>query len=192
MKIIIYFCTMGAIPKIHPANIIILRRFMNILDAIILIALIPAIIQGLRKGFISQAISIISVVAGIWASARFANVVTEWVSQYITASEQILKIIAFALILVIVFIVLGLIGRLLESVLKFALLGWVNKLLGLVFSLLKTFLIIGLIILAFSSLNNSLELVKPELLNESVLYGPVKELAESTFPYLKSMLTLNN
>ena len=191
MKIIIYFCTMGAIPKIQSANIIILRRFMNILDAIILIALIPAIIQGLRKGFISQAISIISIVAGIWASARFANIVTEWVSQYITASEQVLKIIAFALILVVVFIVLGLLGRLLESILKIVMLGWINKLLGLLFSLLKAVLIIGLIILAFSSLNSSIGLVKPEVIEGSALYEPVKDIAEAIFPYIKNMLTLN-
>ena len=182
---------MGTIPKIQPANIIILRRFMNILDAIILIALIPAIIQGLRKGFISQAISIISIVAGIWASARFANIVTEWISQYITASEQILKIIAFALILVIVFIVLGLLGRLLESILKIVMLGWINKLLGLLFSLLKAVLIIGLIILAFSSLNSSIGLVKPEVIEGSALYEPVKDIAEAIFPYIKNMLTLN-
>ena len=182
---------MGTTPKFHPANIIILRRFMNILDAIILIALIPAIIQGLRKGFISQAISIISIIAGIWASARFANMATKWVSQYITASEQILKLIAFALILIIVFIILGLLGKLLESILKTAMLGWVNKLLGLLFSLLKAGLIIGLIILAFSALNSSTGLVKPEVIEGSALYGPVKDVAEAIFPYVKKMLTLN-
>lgn len=164
---------------------------MNILDAIILICLIPALIQGLRKGFISQAISIVSVVVGIWASARFANVVTAWVSQYITASEQILKIVAFALILVAVFIVLGLLGRLLESILNFAFLGWVNRLLGVVFSLLKAFLILGLVIIAFNALNNSFGLVKPEVIADSVLYEPVKQLADTIFPYIKNMLTIN-
>ncbi len=163
---------------------------MNILDAIILICLIPALVQGLRKGFISQAISIVSVILGIWASARFANIVTAWVSQYITASEQILKIVAFVLILVAVFIVLGLAGRLLEKILNFAFLGWVNKLLGVVFSLMKAFLILGLVILAFSSLNNTFGIVKPEVIADSVLYDPVKQLADTIFPYIKNMLTI--
>lgn len=163
---------------------------MNILDAIILICLIPALIQGLRKGFISQAISIVSVIAGIWASARFANLVANWVAQYITASDQVIKVVAFALILVVVFIVLGLLGRLLEKILNFAFLGWVNKLLGVIFSLMKAFLLIGLVILAFNSLNNAFELVKPEVINDSVLYGPVKSLADTIFPYIKNMLAL--
>lgn len=163
---------------------------MNILDAIILIALLPALIQGLRKGFISQAISIISVIAGIWASARFANMVTAWLSQHITTSEQVMKIIAFVLILVVVFIILGLIGRFLESVLKVVMLGWVNKLLGAIFSIVKAFLIIGLIILAFNALNNTFEFMKPETIADSVLYNPVKNLANDVFPYIKNMLTL--
>lgn len=164
---------------------------MNILDAIILIALIPAIIQGIRKGFISQAISIISIVVGIWASARFASIVTAWVSQYITASEQVLKIVAFALILVFVFLALGLLGKLLESVLKLVMLGWINRLLGVVFSLMKAFLIIGLVIIAFNSLNSSFGIVNPEVISDSVLYGPLKNLADAVFPYIKNMLTFN-
>ena len=163
---------------------------MNILDAIILICLIPAIFQGLRKGFISQAISIISLVAGIWASARFADIVTLWASKYITASEQVLKLVAFAIILIVVFIILGLIGRVLESILNFVMLGWVNKLAGVVFSLLKALLILGLIIIAFSSLNNTLELVKPEVIADSTLYQPLKDTADAVFPYIKNLLTL--
>lgn len=162
---------------------------MNILDAIILICLIPAIFQGIRKGFISQAISIVSLIVGVWASARFADIVTAWASKYITASEQVLKIVAFAIILIVVFITLGLIGRLLESILNFAFLGWLNKLAGVVFSLIKALLILGLIIIAFSSLNNTMELVKPEVLADSTLYQPLKDAADAVFPYIRNMLT---
>lgn len=163
---------------------------MNILDIILLICFIPAIIQGLRKGFIAQALSIVSLIVGIWASARFTEIVIGWISEYITASEQILKVVAFALILVAVFIILGLIGKVLESIIKFAMLGWVNRLLGVVFALLKTGLIVGLAIIAFSSLNNTFNFVQESVLNESVIYPPLKGLAYDVFPYLKDMLTL--
>ena len=84
---------------------------MNILDIILLICFIPAVIQGLRKGFIAQAISIISIILGVWASARFANIVSAWIGQYITASEQVLKVVAFTLILILVFLILAAIGK---------------------------------------------------------------------------------
>ena len=96
---------------------------MNILDIIILICLIPAIIQGLRKGFISQVISIVSLIFGVWASARFATIVSDWIAQYITASEQILKVVAFALIMVVTFLVLAAAGKLLEATIKLVMLG---------------------------------------------------------------------
>ena len=163
---------------------------MNILDIILLICFVPALIQGIRKGFIAQAISIISIVAGIWASARFADVVSAWVAQYITASEQVMKVVAFSLILVVVFIVLGLVGRLLEGLFNLVLLGWVNRLLGVVFALLKTALIIGLLIIVFTSINDNFHFVQESVLNESVLYPHLKKIAFEVFPYVKDMLAL--
>ena len=163
---------------------------MNILDIILLVCFVPAIFQGIRKGFIAQAVSIISIVLGIWASARFANIVSSWIAQYITASEQVLKVVAFALILLLVFLALAALGKMLEGMFKLVMLGWLNKLLGVIFALLKTGLIVGLVIIAFSSLNDNFRFVQESVLNESVLYPPLKKLAFEVFPYLKDMLTL--
>ena len=164
---------------------------MNILDIILLICLIPAIFQGLRKGFISQAISIVSLVAGIWMSAKFADIVTEWISKYLTASEQMLKLVSFILILTGVFIVLGLIGRLLEATFKFVMLGWLNRLLGLVFSLAKALLILSMLIGAFNSLISTFGFVSKEVIDDSLLYPPLKDMADTIFPYLKNILKFN-
>lgn len=163
---------------------------MNVLDIILLICFIPAVVQGLRKGFIAQAISIISIIAGVWASARFANIVSAWIGQYITASEQVLKVVAFALILIAVFFILGILGKALEGVFRLVMLGWLNRLLGVVFALLKTGLIVGLAIMAFDSLNATFHFVKEPVMAESVLYPPLKKIAYEVFPYLKDMLTL--
>ena len=96
----------------------------------------------------------------------------------------------FALILVLVFLVLAALGKMLEGVIKLVMLGWLNKLLGVVFALLKTGLIVGLVIMAFSSLNDSFKFVQESVLNESIMYPPLKKLAFEVFPYLKDMLTL--
>lgn len=163
---------------------------MNILDIIILICIIPALVQGVRKGFISQVISIISIILGVWISARFANMAGAWLAQWITASGQVIRIIAFTLILITVILVLNGIGKLLERIIKLIMLGWLNKALGVVFSLLKCFLILGLIIMAFNSLNTTFGLVKPEVLADSVLYTPLKDLAYSVFPYIKDLISI--
>ena len=48
----------------------------------------------------------------------------------------------------------------------------------------------GLLIIAFTSLNDTFKFVQESVLNESVLYPPLKKLAFEVFPYLKDMLTL--
>lgn len=60
-----------------------------------------------------------------------------------------------------------------------------------VFSLVKAGLVIGLVIMAFCSLNNTFNFVSEEVLNESVLFPPLKNLAYTVFPYLKELLFWN-
>ncbi len=162
---------------------------MNILDIIILICLIPSLIQGLRKGFISQANAIISIIAGVWASAKFANVLGVQLAEYITASEQILKIVSFAIILALTFLVLGVLSRMLESIVNFVMLGWVNKLLGAAFAFVKGVLILGLILNIITTLSGSL--INSEVFSESALYPVINSIANTIFPYIKALFTLN-
>ena len=164
---------------------------MNILDIILLICFIPAAIQGFQKGFISQVIAIISIIAGVWLSVQFASEVTVWLAQYIQGSEQVLKVVSFALIFIAVIAGLALLGRLVEGTVKLIMLGWLNRLLGVVFSLVKASLIVGLIIMAFCSLNNTFQLVSEDVLNQSVLFPPLKNMAYTVFPYLKDLLFWN-
>lgn len=164
---------------------------MSILDVILLIYFIPALIQGLKKGFISQVISIVSLIAGVWMSFEFSTAVSAWLAQYVEASEKLLKIASFAIIMIGVFIILGIVGKSLEGILKFVMLGWLNRLLGVVFAFIKTGLVIGIVIILFNSLNNSLNLVSEETLAQSVLYPPLKDMAYTIFPYLKEIFFWN-
>ena len=99
--------------------------------------------------------------------------------------------ISFALIFIAVIAVLAILGRLLEGTVKLIMLGWLNRLLGMVLSLVKAGLIVGLVIMAFCSLNNTFSLVSEEVLNESVLFPPLKNMAYTVFPYLKELLFWN-
>lgn len=160
---------------------------MNILDIVLLVCLIPAVIQGLRKGFIAQVVAIISLVLGGWLAYRFSSAVTEWLGQWISASGPALNIIAFILIFAIVVTLLFLLGKILEASIKIILLGWLNKLLGLVFSLFKYVLVIGLLIILFDSINGKFSLVSDDFLDSSFLYSGIRSISWSVFPYLKSL-----
>ena len=161
---------------------------MNILDIIILICFIPALVQGIRKGFISQVVAIVSIVAGVYLSFEFSELVSAWISQYIEGSEQVLKITAFALILIAAIAGLTVFGKLIEKMVKIVMLGWLNRLLGALFSMLKCALIVGLVIMVFNSLNGSFHFVDEVKLAESTLYPPLKSFAYNVFPYLKELI----
>lgn len=160
---------------------------MNILDIVLLVCLIPALIQGLRKGFIAQVVAIISLVLGGWLAYKFSAVVTEWLAQWLDVTGQALNIISFILIFAVVVTLLFLLGKILEASVKIILLGWLNKLLGLVFALFKYALVIGLLVILFDSINDKFSLVSRSYLDSSFMYSGLKSISYSVFPYLKSL-----
>lgn len=160
---------------------------MNILDIVLLVCLIPALIQGLRKGFIAQVVAIISLVLGGWLAYKFSAVVTEWLAQWLDITGQALNIISFILIFAVVVTLLFLLGKILEASVKIILLGWLNKLLGLVFALFKYALVIGLLVILFDSINDKFSLVSGSYLDSSFMYSGLKSISYSVFPYLKSL-----
>lgn len=162
---------------------------MNILDIILLVCFIPAIISGLRKGFIAQVVEIISIVLGVWLSVKFATLVGNWISQWIEASPQLINIISFAIIFIAVAVLLFTIGKLIEATIKIIMLGWLNKLLGVLFSMLKCILIIGFLIIVFEAINDTFGLVPESYLSDSLLYTPFRDIADSVFPLFKELLS---
>ena len=164
---------------------------MNVLDAILLLCFVPAVIQGLRKGFISQVISIISLIIGVWLSFRFSSSFSTWLAGYIDGNERILNIISFILILILTSLVLSAIGKMMEKVIRILMLEWLNKLFGVIFSLLKTTLILGLLVMTFSSVNSSFRIVDDSKLSESAVYSSLQNIADVIFPYMKEMLFEN-
>ncbi len=160
---------------------------MNILDIVLLVCLIPAVIQGLRKGFIAQAVAIISLVLGGWLAYHFSSALTKWLGQWIEVTGPAMDIISFIIIFAVVITGLFLLGKILEASVKIILLGWLNKLLGLVFALVKFALVIGLLIILFDSLNSKFELVSDAYLDSSFMYSGFRKLTYSVFPYLKSL-----
>ena len=164
---------------------------MNVLDIILLLCFVPAIIGGLRRGFIAQVVAIISIILGIWLSFKFSAVLSGWLGQWIEAGEQVLHVISFAVIMILAILCLAAVGKLIEATVKIILLGWLNRLLGLIFALLKYALIIGLLLMLFNSLNGQFHLVNQKVLDSSLLYGPLLNMANSVFPYLKALIFWN-
>ena len=159
---------------------------MATLDIILLCCFIPGIIRGLSKGFLEQALALAGMVVSVWAAFHFSNLVCSWLKPYLDVSETLLNVISFAVILVGISLLVVLLAKLLTKVVELAMLGWLDKTLGLVFALAVNALVIGLFIILFDTVNTKFGLVKPEVLDASIVYTSLRDLSYLVFPYLKS------
>ena len=161
---------------------------MSTPDIIILICFLPAVISGIKNGFIEQVVALVSLVLGAWLAFKFSNVVGEWLKPYMEVSETVLHVISFAVIMIAVVLVLFVLGKILTGLTKLVMLGWLDRLLGLVFALLIAGLFIGIGIILFDTLNVKFGFVDEAVLDKAVLYGPIRDIAYMVFPYLKELL----
>lgn len=162
---------------------------MNTLDIIIALCFIPGIIQGITKGLVQQIMAILSLVIGIKVAFLLASKGAESLGLYSNADPKLLQAICFIAIAVVTILVIVLVSKILTKVIKLVMLGWLNRLLGVLFSMVTTTIVLGVLITVFESLNASFGMVKPEILSESVLYGLVKDSCDFLFPYLKTMIS---
>ncbi len=161
---------------------------MNLLDIILLILFIPAIIRGISKGFIEQIIALASLFLSAWLAYLFSNTVSGWLGQYVSnVSPQVLYVISFVVIIIVTVALLHLLARLLSNIIKTISLGWLNALLGVALSIVNTILILGIIIMAFKSFNESTLHLSTELLDSSVVYKAISAVTDVLFPYIENL-----
>lgn len=162
---------------------------MNALDIILLILLIPSAVRGLVKGLLTQVFELIALAAGAWTAYHFSWTVTNWAAGHLHTSPALLHVLLFVLILVVAFYLFNVLGTALRKIIRIVIPGPVDKLLGLFFGLLKAGLAVGLLIIVFHTLNTKFGFVSADVLGKSVLYGPLKDLTYSIFPYFKEMIS---
>lgn len=157
---------------------------MSIIDLIILLCFLPAIYYGIKKGFIKQLAGIVALILGAWLAWKFTGILSNWISGWVEGGDTVIKIVSFTVIFIIVVVLVNLVGKLLEGIFRITLLSWANKLLGVIFSILKTALILSLIALILNQINGLIEIIPEDALAKSKLYEPISDLISVIFPKL--------
>ena len=162
---------------------------MNTLDIILLLCFIPGVVSGFSKGFILQVASIAAIVAGAWASYRFAGMAASGIAPYLgDASPSIIQICAFAITFLAVAVLVALAARALRGIVRFVMLGWLDKLLGVAFGILKIALLLSIAVILFDNINVHTAWASDETLSSSIVYPSLKTFGYAVFPYFKSLL----
>ena len=147
---------------------------MTALDIVILAVLAIGLISGFVKGVIQQAFSLGGLILGIVLGTLLYKPFAGLLLGFLNMSEKTAGVAAFVIILLVVPIVCGLLGKLLSKVVHAASLGFVDRLLGALFGLVKYMLVMGLVIMVLDMTGISDKIIDKEDKKHSQYYEPVR------------------
>lgn len=157
---------------------------MNYLDIIMGSLILFGAVKGFFKGFIIEAASIIALIAGILGALLFASTVGDLLSTYFKFDTIPPNGIIFALIFIVIIISINLLAKLLTKVIKMAALGLINRIFGTLFGGLKFAIVLSAMLLLLDQFSFLFQYFDTIILEESILYEPIKSLGEILFEWL--------
>lgn len=154
---------------------------MGILDIILGLLLLYGLFKGVKNGLLIELASLIALIAGLYGAIHFSYIVGGYLAKNTDWSESAMNTTAFILTFIIIIILVNLVAKLLTKIADFAMLGLLNKLAGGIFGTLKIAVVLGAFLIFFDKSNNQLGYLKQESIEESTLYGPIKEIGALVF-----------
>lgn len=157
---------------------------MNYLDIIMGSLILFGAVKGFFKGFIIEAASIVALIAGILGALLFASTIGDLLSTYFDFDTIPPTGIIFALIFIVIIISINLLAKLLTKVIKMAALGLINRIFGSLFGGLKFTIVLSALLLLLDQFSFLFQYFDTRILEESILYDPIKNLGEILFEWL--------
>ena len=119
-------------------------RAMNWLDVTILVICVAGTIQGLVKGFVRQAFSIIGLILAIILAFRYHPLLGRYLERWIH-QPAVLTVVSFVIVLGVIVLLFKLIGLAARSAISAVQMGWFDRLAGAVFGFFKAVLLVAVL-----------------------------------------------
>lgn len=153
---------------------------MNWIDLITALALLVAVWNGWRQGFVVQACGLAGLFAAIWCAVHWGAAV----GARLGLDAEVAAPGGFVAVLVVVLAGVAVLSRLIRKLFRIVGFGVADILLGIAVAAVKTLLLLCLLFSAFDRLNEDYVLVGPQTVESSVTYRPVLRAADALFPFL--------
>ena len=141
---------------------------MNFFDIIVVVILGYCLIRGVFRGLVKELSSIVGVLGGFYAAFTYYMVVAKPLSKWITNTGY-LNILSFLIIFCGVFIMISILGVIINYLLKIVFLGWLDRIFGAVFGAMKGILIVSVLLIALTAfLPRGTPVIKDSLLSPYV------------------------
>jgi membrane protein required for colicin V production len=137
---------------------------MNFFDIIVIVILGYCLIRGIFRGLVKELSSIIGVFGGFYAAYTYYPVLAKPLSKWI-ANAGYLNILSFLIIFCGVFIIISILGIIINYLLKIVFLGWLDRVTGAMFGAMKGILIVSVLLIALTAfLPKNTPVIKDSLL----------------------------
>ena len=155
---------------------------MNLLDFLILLPVVWLCIRGFGKGLIIEIATLAGFALGILAAYYFVDDLQALIKDYLTFGERGVRITAYIIIILVVWLIVFLVGKMVEKFADMIAVGWLNKLLGAIVGIAKGILLVCIILFLIDKFDPSQKVIKPNVKEKSMFYEPAMELVRWATP----------
>jgi membrane protein required for colicin V production len=141
---------------------------MNFFDIIVIVILGYCLIRGAFRGLVKELSSIIGVFGGFFGAYTYYPVLAKPLSKWI-ANVGYLNLLSFLIIFCGVFIIISILGIIINYLLKIVFLSWLDRVSGAMFGAMKGILIVSVLLIALTAfLPKGTPVIKDSLLSPYV------------------------
>lgn len=159
---------------------------MKYIDIILALPLLWGIFIGFKKGLILELATLVALILGVFGAIKFSDVTAEYLVQHVDIPQNYLGLSSFLVTFLLIVIVVFIIGKVLDKLIKVVALGIVNRALGALFGLCKYALIISYLLYFVENLNAKFHFYQEDIKSESLLYEPLILLTKPMSHILES------
>lgn len=159
---------------------------MNYIDMFIMVLLVWAVYRGFTRGFIMQLTLLIALALGIFLALKLSGYTARQLENRISINPESLYLVSVGITFVVVFIGINITGKLIEKMAESVQLSFTNRIFGVLFSLVKTMLLLGILLLFVDRIDQRIPVLPKNSREYSVFYKPFTAIAGAIFPSLAS------
>jgi len=157
---------------------------MNYIDIILVILLLLALIDGFRKGLVTELASLAALILGIWGAVKLSGLTAGFLVENLNIQSKHIYLISFVITFLIIVILVHIVGAIVSKLVKTIKLGFLNRLAGMVFGVLKSALILSVLLVVFDKIDQDVKILPENAKASSRLYQPIRSFAPGIFPFL--------
>jgi membrane protein required for colicin V production len=155
---------------------------MNYIDMFILVLLVYAVFRGITRGFIMQLASVTALIFGIYVAMKFSGFTASHLAKLLSVSREFLYLISLGVTFILVFLLIHMLGRILEKIIESVDLSLINKAFGVFFSLAKTVLIVGVLLVYIERIDRRVPFLPEGSREHSLFFRPFTSIIHTIFP----------